>query len=428
MKGEIYLNILVVHKSPFLRRNQLTSVQDAELILKRVEKSHKLFFWNYKLPSSIKMQNYPWDIIVITSSVLSDAHTPLTYSRLRTHLKFLEKSNSFKVVLPQDEYYCPENLEELFTNWRINYLVTLDYDQHKKFYPKISIDSSIKFKQGYTFYNSEHYKQINDQNFYKNLKDRPFDIVYRAHKPIYANNFAEQKYNIGEKLETIIRMNRKILRTNITGNIITGSNWPAFLSNSKTVIGSSSGSNLILRNIEIIEKTRKFIKQQNRQPNSTELADMGVDTNDYGNFTVISPRNMEAAAAGTIQILVKGEYSKFLVPGVDYIETNSEFTNLEYINDCLSNIELLDSIRHSAWQNLNSKTELRFENLWADILLSYQTEWLNNSSIIDENRVNVTALKILNVLKIEMYAREKLKRYVRFKLHSSSMNEFKGLI
>ena len=413
---------------PFLRSNQLTSVKDTELILKKVGKSDNVFFWNYKLPASMKMQQDRWDIIVITSTVLSDVHTPLTYNRLKTHLKFLEKSNAFKVVLPQDEYYCPENLEELFTNWRINYLVTLDYDQHKRIYPKISLNNVIKFKQGYTFYNSELYKQINDLNFHKNLRDRPFDIVYRAHKPIYANNFAEQKYDISEKLETTIKMKRKILRTNIAGNIIMGSNWPTFLSNSKTVIGSSSGSNLILRNIEIIEKTRNFITQHNRQPNLIELADMGVNADDYGNFTVISPRNMEAAATGTVQILVKGQYSKFLIPGVDYIETNSEFTNFEYINDCLNDIDFLDSIRHSAWQRLNSKTELRFENLWADILLSHQTEWLNNSSILHENTINITSLKILNLLKIEMYAREKLKKYLRFQLNNKSMDKLKALI
>ena len=422
------MNILVIHKLPFLRRNQLTSVKDTELILKRVGKSDNVFFWNYKLPASMKMQQDRWDIIVITSTVLSDVHTPHTYKRLKTHLKFLEKSNAFKVVLPQDEYYCPENLEELFTNWRINYLVTLDYDQRKKIYPKISIDSSIKFKQGYTFYNTELYKQMNDLYFHKNLRDRPFDVVYRAHKPIYANNFAEQKFEISGKLETTIKMSKKILSTNIAGNIITGSNWPTFLSNSKTVIGSSSGSNLILRNIEIIEKTRNFIARKNRQPNLTELSDMGVNTEDYGNFTMISPRNMEAAATGTIQILVSGEYSKFLISGVDYIETNSEFTNFEYINDCLNNIELLESIRHSAWQSLNSKTELRFENLWADILLSYQTERLNNSSIPNENTINITTLKILNVLKIEMYAREKLKKYLRFNLHNKSMNKLRAAI
>ena len=155
---------------------------------------------------------------------------------------------------------------------------------------------------------------------------------------------------------------------------------------------------------------------------------MGVNADDYGNFTVISPRNMEAAATGTIQILVKGQYSKFLIPGVDYIETNSEFTNFEYINDCLTDIDFLDSIRQSAWQRLNSKTELRFENLWADILLSHQTEWLNNSSILHENTINITSLKILNLLKIEMYAREKLKKYLRFQLNNKSMDKLKALI
>jgi hypothetical protein len=411
------MNTLVIHKLPFLRNNHLISVADTELVLKKFKSSDKIFFWNYKIPASIKLKKFPWDIIFITSTVLSDVHTPFTNDKMKKRLEFLEKSDAFKIVLPQDEYYCPDNLAEVFTNWNINYLITLDYNQRNKIYPTIFSNSRVKFKQGYTFYYSELYEKMHKNNFYKSLSSRPLDIVYRAHKPIYANELAWQKYELNEKLAFASRDKGKNLRLDLFGEIIKGRKWQKFLSSSKSVIGSNSGSNLILRNLDIIERTRNFIAKYNRQPDYNQLLDMGIEQNDYGNFTMISPRNMEAAATGTIQILVTGGYSELLDPATDYIGTDFEFTNFEHIFNLLNDEEFLDSVRFSAWNNLSSNPQLKFENLWKDILTEYSCFQKDALGVFNGVPSGVTAIKILNFFKIEHYMREKFRNYMQYKLN-----------
>ncbi len=341
--------------------------------------------------------------------MLSEVQVLPNFTNLKKNLKFLETSSAFKIALPQDEYYCPENLQEIFINWGINYIVTLFPEHISNLYPILFSKKEVIFKQGYTFYNSSLYLDLYRKYFNNDLSKRNHDLVYRSYEPEFANTFAWHKSELGLRAESILRKLPNSINSDLGTNIITGGKWWNFVSQSKAILGSNSGSNLILRNIEIADKTKKFLKINHRQPNIIELENMGVKKTDFGNFSSISPRIMEAASLGTIQILVKGEYSNFMKPNIDYIPTDNFLSNLTECIEKLKDLDLLEQVRNSAWASLSNNSKLNFENIFLDVIERVdQSKNLESSKNLDIN-LKFIYLKFLDILKLELYVRKRLK-------------------
>jgi hypothetical protein len=408
--GDANINILVIHKLPLFRNNRIASVEHASYILKNQKLSKDVYFWNYRIPISKGIEKFPWDLIFLNSTLLSEAQVLPNFTNLKKNLRFLETSSAFKVALPQDEYYCPENLQEVFINWGVDYIVTLFPEHISNLYPILFSKKEVIFKQGYTFYNSSLYSDIYKKYFNNGLLKRNYDLVYRSYKPEFANTFAWHKSELGVRAESRLKKLPNSIKFDLGSNIITGEKWWNFVSQSKAILGSNSGSNLILRNIEIADKTKKFLRLNHRQPNKIELENMGVKETDYGNFSSISPRIMEAASLGTIQILVKGEYSNFIKPNIDYIPTDNFLSNFTECIEKLNDLNLLERVRNSAWASLSNISQLNFENIFLDVIKRVkQSKNLDSTKKILDINLNFAYLKFLDILKMELYARRRLK-------------------
>jgi hypothetical protein len=321
-------------------------------------------FWNFNLPNEGVLLAKQWDIIVVMSGVLSEVSFWPNQERMRSRLATIAKSTAIKIVFPQDEYYCSEDLEDIFSEWGVDIISTINIEAIHHIYPKLSQLDTVKFIQGRTVYFTKYFTELRNGK-YKDPSNRIFDLSYRAHSPRLPNSLAEFKSNLGKKFESALQVDKSgaNLKINITGEVLTGANWISMLSNSRCVLGSNGGSNLIIRNISIVNKILEFKHQENRLPNAHELNQVGILSTDFVQLTAITPRNVEAAALGVAQILVRGSYSNILQSGIDYFEIDEDFKNIKDVMAFIRDESFKKWIASNCWQTILENNSLKLDYL-----------------------------------------------------------------
>lgn len=90
---------------------------------------------------------------------------------------------------------------------------------------------------------------------------------------------------------------------------------------------------------------------------------------------LITGRNIEAAACGTIQLLFEGEYNGFLKPDIHYIRLKKDFSNINEVEKRMNDNHLLKEIRKNCFNLVNStfKDEIILKNIYK-VLLKYISE------------------------------------------------------
>ena len=141
-----------------------------------------------------------------------------------------------------------------------------------------------------------------------------FTILFIEQKtPSAPNRFGFIKGVIGERF--LKKINQNQYKCDISTDpkeLLYGGSWYKFVANSKAILGSNSGSSVRLRNYQIDNSLKQF---QMKFPNATwaEIESNVFDKKDrFKNYTAISPRNIEAAMLGALQVLTPGDYSGIL--------------------------------------------------------------------------------------------------------------------
>ena len=349
------------------------SVIETEKIVNNFGKHGKLYFWNYIIPASKKLINYNWDLIFIMSSALSDLQFESQHKQLKTSLNFLEKSSAFKIALPQDEYYASDDLEDLLIHLKVDIIVTLHIENISNLYPRLSINKQAIFVSGYTTYNDFYYIEL--FNKFSTLETRKkFDLVYRASEPTIPNPLAVKKFNLGNRLNSVIQQNNFNFKTDLYGSILTGNKWYEFLRSSRATLISPSGSNVIFRRIEQLESARSLFKKYKDIDLNIALAEVGVLANDKVVLTALSPRNFEAAALGVIQVFIKPPNLEIDIDPKCFLTLDEDFKDLDKLNYEIRNKALVEKIKQDAFDTLVMGQKYNFNGIWNLIMNLMQKE------------------------------------------------------
>lgn len=163
------------------------------------------------------------------------------------------------------------------------------------------------------------------------FKKRPIDIGYRSlHSPLYLGH--DERKEISEFFTHLCK--EKGLKSDISldpSDRLGVGAWAAFLDRCKAQIGTEAGGDYF----ELNDESRLKINAYCRSHSDATIEDINqLFFKDYKNavpIRIISGRNVEAAATGTIQILFEGEYGGFLKPDEHYIALKKDFSNIEEV-------------------------------------------------------------------------------------------------
>jgi hypothetical protein len=400
------MKILIINKLPVLKNKSLVSVTETERIITKFSEKNTIVEANYWLTNAKKLFKYPWDVIILTSTTLSERVSVESLEKLKTFLAPLKNHSAYKVAMPQDDYHCPEDLDQLLSEIEIDLLVTVFNKERFFLYPKISSNPKCDVIQGQTIYLTNTYNSMREK-FYTPIEKRPHDVFYKAtNNPVFPNNLGLKKALLSNSFEKAL--NGKQVKTNFpkSQNLFTGNKWFKMLSNSKSILGSNSGSDFIIRNAvsaDAFKKEFSALSREDRERPINEFNYKGIEKTVVP-MTAISPRNIDAASLGTMQILVEGSYSNILKPGIDYIETDFEFHNMEYLLQCLNNFKLMRDITDNAWNTINNSPSIRFNGIFQFIInKSNLKKSLKSQTYLPPQVFNMFNHSLSQLIKKELY-------------------------
>ena len=376
------LNILLLHGLKN-KNSWLSGVADVELMFPKYDLKNNYLVHSgvIKLPKMV--QEFHFDAIIMMSTFID----LITNHGLEGHwieqYSFLKKSESLKIVFSQDDYWFSEIRDKFYCDFNIDILYSVcQPETWHELFPNLIKKNAI-IRQGYTTYLTDFTKKL--VNFDKTYSDREFDVVYRAKKiPNAPNKLGWIKGEMGSWFLNAVK-NKYLIKSDISTDpksVIYGDDWYKFIGNSKSILGSNSGSSIRLRNKKIDLEIKNY---QNKNPKALhgEIESVVVPIQDRNkNYTAISPRNLEAALIGTLQILIPGSYSNFLKPNEHYIPIMEDMRNIDEVIISIGDKENCKKIIENCKKAFLGNKLLDFENLRIEIL-RFVNENKNNISKAD---------------------------------------------
>lgn len=308
-------------------------------------------------------------------------------------LKSLKESKAVKIAIPQDEWIYTDALNHFVNIFGVSHVFSVSPESEwEKIYSKVDF-SKVKFHEVLTGYlESSSIKKINA--LAEKVERGAIDIGYRAAGG--RKWLGKHGYMKGEIADLF---NQVTLSTDIVTNIsidnnevFLGDDWYRFMLSCKYFIGMEGGSSVLDRDGAIKRKVEEY-ELKNPDANFYQTRDACYPGQD-GNlqFMQLSPRQLEACATRTCQILVEGYYNGILKSGVHYIELKKDYSNLGEVIKLVKNDSLRKKITDRAYKDI-----VESGNYTNEVFANYV---INESLGTNENKIESKIQKLNNPLQM----------------------------
>lgn len=352
------LNILILHRMGDPKKWR-SAVRELELALPEQRPEHNYVIHDAELPLPPFIKDIPFHAIIMGPTFLGARRYPGLYKRIKKEYAFLKMTSAYKIGLPQDDYDCADNLDSWAVDWRFDELVTVLPEFKSIIYPKFSKNGRIR--SGYTGYVSN--KWIEQWSELIPHQTRAVDVCYRASRlPPNFGKIGYIKGHIGEFfLKHAGESNLVFDISTDPKHMIPGSRWNQFIANSKTCLTTNSGSSILDRDGSIRLRVNEYLSLNSRASfeEVREACFKGLD--EKCNMTALSPRNIEAALAGTVQIAVSGEYGGIFKKNEHYFHLEDDASNAKEVLDSIRDLDRIKKIANSAKEAVLGVRELRYD-------------------------------------------------------------------
>lgn len=354
-------NASPVHKPRLLLLcNRPSNGTNAQTIVDHLDAIHNLAEFNVTEVSTVKilpeLLNLNWfDVIVIHYTLqLGEPHDHFLSPSAR---RKIGDSNALKVAFIQDEYRDVAKVQRALIHLDVRLLFTLLTPADcATVYPASVIPNlrTVQVLAGYVPTKLVSRPRVP-------IANRAIDVAYRARKmPIWLGTLSFEKWQIATRFVALV--SGRGLRLDISSkesDRFYSDDWIVFLENTKCVLGTESGSNVLDLDGTLRSNVESF---QANHPDATleAIYDKFVSKFDgLLSMNQISPRHFEACALGTVQILFSGSYSGILTPDIHYIELKKDFSNLEDVMKKICDTNFLQNMADRAFK------EIANEYMWS---------------------------------------------------------------
>jgi len=388
------LKILLLHAMGPPKK-WFAGVSDVELMFSIYDEGNKYIVHNafVKLPKFI--QRYPFDAVIIMSTFMDKVTSKGLSSRWIKQYDFLKTFSGTKLVFPQDDYWFSEIRDQFYLEYGIDRVHPVcPEDSWQELIPNY-LQNGGEAQQGFTTYVTPKLRNL--KLLEKPFEERDNHVVYRAKKtPTAPNRFGYVKGIIGDRFLRRVDSSKYLIDISTNPNdLIYGDEWYKFIANSRAILGSNSGSSVRLRNKGVFQRLRHYqINHPDKIFNEVEEAVFAKEDRNK-EYTAISPRNIEAAMLGTLQILVEGPYGNILRPNVDYAVLLEDCSNaldvMKIVEDEKKSMEIINNCR----QRLINTRELQVENIISDsisLIRNNAEKKSKNRNEMSDNRFKIIAI------------------------------------
>jgi len=349
--------------------NYRESVRSLEHMLFDLKGSNNCVLCDVSLPLPKALTLVKFHAIIFTSTFLDIRYTPRIFDATLKKFDFLQSYRNIKIGLPQDDYDCSNSLDNLFTNWNFDLVYTVCPEHWDILYPKTYTRNILKL--AFTGYIDE--KWISSWANPLPYASRPVDICYRASKlPANFGFLGHLKWKIAHNfVDSLPPCHNLNLDISVDpASFIPGQQWHTFLESSRCTLVSASGSSIHDPFGSIRSKVKKY---NYRHPNAdfkTIKSALFADLDCKYIFTALSPRNIEAALALTVQIATDGSYSNLLKPFIHFLPLRSDCSNIKDILLHIANYERCLDVANACKNTLVNHKELH-KSYFAESIFDY---------------------------------------------------------
>ena len=331
------LNILVLHGMG-RRANWFSGVADVELMFPRYDTANNYVVHNCYYPRPAILEHAEFDAIVMMSTFMDWMTREGLDSEWAAQYAFLKNTPAVKIVFPQDDYWNCEIRDTFYVEWGMDIVHPVcPPASWPELIPRFLAGGGVA-KLGFTTYVTDYTRQV--AKHATPWDSRQWDFVYRATKlPKAPNRYGIVKGQIGDRFINALPAGHSF-RLNISTDpkdLIRGDAWYDFIGNAKGILGSNSGSSIRLRNHAVRDRLAE-LRRNNPAASLEEMEERVVAPEDRNKeYTAVSPRNVEAAALGAVQLLAPGPYSGILNAYEDFIPLAEDAGNMDEVLRIWSN-------------------------------------------------------------------------------------------
>lgn len=378
MELSVKLNILLICDKP-------PHGNDANTITEHIDSfslysQHQIFTYS-NLGDFHKLLNINrFDVIIVHYSMylLNDDYISRKSKRLLTQFKGL------KVLFVQDEYRLINKLIDEINGMKFDLFFTcFPEGEIEKIYPESKLFGVVK-RNNLTGYIPKNFLMKKD---HIRIADRPIDVGYRSRKvPFWLGELGYEKWSIVDRFkEFTMGQNLALDLSYQEEDRIYGDKWPLFVGSCKAVLGVESGASVM----DFTGKLQTLIEfHQSNFPEDSfhEIQSTYLHSHEgLYKLNQISPRIFEAIALKTVLVLYEGDYSNILIPGRHYIMLKKDFSNIDYVVDCLKNNTFMQNMADTAYEEIALNYNYSYEHFIKRVDDEIASEFKKRSKIRVEN-------------------------------------------
>ncbi len=292
-------------------------------------RSGNLYVYHHLLaPLTQQLFEFPFDAIIIDYGFLAYRMTSW-YSELRQKYTFVGQAKAVKIVISQDEFNFNEVLDDWLDFMKVDVIYTPVTRDLNVLFPRCSARVPIKHAlAGYS-----HTKDLERLNqFVRPFGERTIDVGTRVrYTPAHAGRAGILKGLASEKFRDLAREAGFVADISTRPeDAFAGDDWFAFLGSCRFTFATRAGASVPDPHGEIRKRVAEFLAADpNASFDAIEAACFpGQDRYD---FSCVSPRVFEAAAARTGLILLEDHYLDGLEPYRHFIPLKPDFSNLDEV-------------------------------------------------------------------------------------------------
>jgi hypothetical protein len=303
------------------------------------------------IPDSIELQDF--DVVVVFPRLGYDP-VALQFLDRRLPTSFREY-RGVKVLMRQDENLMTGFTEQFLLDNEFDILFScVPPDQVPFAYPRLG-SHGVAVHSVLTGYVSPDMRSFQRSSYF----ERVVDVSYRTQRGGLQNGqLVFEKYQIG--VDALKHLAGSGLTLDISldpADRLTGATWRGRLDQTRSVLGTESGSNLFDVDGAVYRWAEEFrYEHRDSSLSEAELYELARPRLSLveGNvrYAQVSPRHFEAAAFGAMQILYPGQYSGIFLSSRHHLEIDRDFSNVDEIIEAIKDPETYRRITDCAFEEI----------------------------------------------------------------------------
>lgn len=358
-------NLLVVYG---LRQFRLNPTNVDHLYCFERHSAGRCFYINLALRRPPRwLLRVDFDLVIYDTTFLGSRWNPSTFDTRRRRAAPLKGLGRHRVALPQDEFIGSRYLEEFFDEFDVDVVCSVAPESEwTKLYPRLD-RSRVRFHRTLTGYLEPARLQRMTQ--FDNRWSRSVDIGYRAHEGLpYLGTFGMLKSDLADTVRAAAHAHGLTVDiSNRRADARLGEDWYRFLAGCKYTCGMEGGASVMDPDGSIKSCVERYVSDHPQADFKEIEAACFPGKDGLLALKALSPRHLEAAATRTCQILVEGEYSGVLKPGMHYIPLRRDMSNLDEVLETVKRDDLRGEITDAAFRDIVASGSYTYDRFVAEV-------------------------------------------------------------